>query len=106
MKLLSRAEEIVLTAILLLEGNAYGITIRDHILKVTGHEWSFASIYGPLDKLTRKRYVKKEIGGATPERGGRNKCLYSITPKGKEALREIRGIQKNVWDEIPDTILD
>jgi PadR family transcriptional regulator, regulatory protein PadR len=106
MKLLSRAEEIVLTAVLLLQGNAYGITIRDHILKVTGHEWSFASIYGPLDKMTRKGYLKKEIGGATAERGGRNKCLYTITAKGKEALKEIRGIQNSVWNEIEDTILD
>ncbi len=106
MKLISRAEEIILTAILLLEGNAYGITIREHILKVTGHEWSFASIYGPLDKLKQKGFVEKELGGATQERGGRNKYLYSITEKGKEALREIRGIQNNIWGDIPNTILD
>ncbi|MBU1100256.1 MAG: PadR family transcriptional regulator [Bacteroidetes bacterium] len=106
MKLISRAEEIILTAILLLEGNAYGITIRDHILKVTGHEWSFASIYSPLDKLKQKGFVEKELGGATQERGGRNKYLYVITETGKEALREIRGIQNTIWGEINPSILD
>lgn len=100
MKLLSRAEEIILTAVLLLEGNAYGITIKTHIFSVTGQEWSFASIYDPLNKLTRKGYVKKTVGGSTTERGGRSKCFYSITKQGIEALRHIKTIQDNIWAEV------
>ncbi len=100
MKLLSRAEEIILTAVLLLESNAYGITIRDHIKKVTGREWSFATIYDPLNKLARKGLVIKTTGEPTSERGGRRKCLYEITSDGKTALREIKEINENVWNEI------
>ncbi|MFC1553840.1 PadR family transcriptional regulator [candidate division KSB1 bacterium] len=100
MKLLSRAEEIILTAVLLLDGNAYGITIRDHIKKVMGWEWSFATIYDPLNKLTKKGFVIKRTGKPTAERGGRRKCLYEITPEGKSALREIREIQERIWAEV------
>ena len=100
MKLLSRAEEIILIAILKLRGNAYGISIREEIYFMTGNRWSFATIYGPLNKLTRKEYVVKMMGEPTAERGGRRKCLYEITPSGKRALRDIRKIQDTVWDGV------
>jgi len=100
MRLLSRSEEIILLAVLKLEGDAYGISIREHIRKATGSEWSFASIYEPLHKLTRKGYVKKKKGEPTSERGGRHKCLYEITQKGKAALAEINQVHRNIWKDI------
>ena len=101
MKLLSRAEEIILVAILRLEGNAYGISIRDYIYKATGTEWSFASIYDPLNKLTNKGYVVKRKGKPTPERGGRHKCLYEITADGKKALAKIHEVHDQIWNGVP-----
>lgn len=106
MKLLSRAEEIILTAVLILSGNAYGITIREHIKKVTGVEWSLASIYDPLNKLTQKEYVKKVESEPTPERGGRRKILYEITDDGKAALLEMKKVNENVWADISNTALE
>jgi len=106
MKLLSRAEEIILIAILKLQDNAYGISIREEICRMTGSRWSFASIYGPLNKLTRKNYVVKMVGEPTPERGGRSKCLYEMTPAGKAALRDIRKVQDMVWDGVSQLALE
>jgi len=105
MKLLSRAEEIVLLTILKLKGNAYGVTIRDLIHRETGTQWSFGSIYTPLNKLTRKKYVRKIMGEPTSERGGRSKCLYEVTEKGLEALRQIREVQDSVWADVPFAFL-
>ena len=105
MKLLSRAEENILLAVLKLEGNAYGISIRELIHKSTGIEWSFASIYDPLNKLTRKGYVRKFRGDPLPERGGRHKCLYEITTEGKKALLTIYGIHERIWKDVPLKIL-
>lgn len=101
MKLLSRAEEIILLTILKLEEEAYGVAIRDMLIRDTGLEWSFGSIYTPLDKLTRKGYVTKYFGDPLPERGGRRKCLYKVTRKGIFALRRIHQIQTSVWAGIP-----
>ena len=106
MKLLSRAEEIILVAILKLQDNAYGISIREEIRTMTGSRWSFASIYGPLNKLTRKHYVVKMMGEPTPERGGRSKCLYEMTPAGKAALRQIRRVQDTVWDGVSKLVTE
>jgi DNA-binding PadR family transcriptional regulator len=100
MRLLSRSEEIILLSVLKLEGDAYGISIREHIRKATGNEWSFASIYEPLQKLAQKGYLKKRMGKPTSERGGRHKFLYEITKDGRAALAEINQVYKNIWKDI------
>jgi PadR family transcriptional regulator PadR len=101
MKLLSRNEEIILLAVWRLEGDAFGISIRDQISEATGYEWSLGAIYVPLDKLTRKGYIAKSYSRPTAQRGGRSKVLYRLTPKGREALRTVREIQASLWKGIP-----
>lgn len=105
MKLLSRSEEIVLLITLKLQENAYGVAIREEIYKETGTKWSFGSIYMPLNKLTRKQYVVKQYGEPTAERGGRRKCIYKVTKKGLEALKEIYKVNSSVWSNLPENIL-
>ena len=92
MNFLSRAEEIILLCIIKLEGEAYGISIRQFIHQATGAEWSLAQIYDPLDRLTHKGFVRKTQGPPSPERGGRPKWFYTVTPEGKDALAELRRI--------------
>ena len=105
MPLLTRTEEIILTAVIILKGNAYGITIRDYIKKVTGEEWSFAKIYDPLNKLTQKEYLIKIEGEPTPERGGRRKILYKITEDGIKSLKEIQEVNKTISVDLKNTAL-
>ena len=105
MNLLSRAEEVILLTILKLGEDAYGVSIREQIYHDTGKQWSFASIYTPLDKLTRKRYVIKIKGKPTHERGGKSKYIYQVTEDGKQALIEIRKAQEKVWSGIPDVLM-
>ena len=105
MKLLSRAEELILLTIIKLEDNAYGVAIRESLKDETGTEWSFGSIYTPLNKLTRKKLVIKSYGDPTPERGGRRKCVYRITDKGISVLQEIRRVQTLVWSGLPSGII-
>lgn len=105
MNLISRAEELILLAILGLGDNAYGISILEFLQDKTGNVWSFAQIYDPLDRLTKKGYVRKRQGGSTPERGGRPKSFYKLTAEGRTALLEIRKVQDAVWGCIPEKSL-
>jgi PadR family transcriptional regulator PadR len=105
MNLMSRAEELILLAILSLGDNAYGISILEFLQEKTGNAWSFAQIYDPLDRLTRKGYVKKRPGDSTPERGGRPKSFYRMTADGRAALLKIRRVQDAVWASIPENAL-
>ena len=106
MKLLSRAEEAVLLAVLKLGSGAYGVSIREKIREDTGIEWSFASIYTPLDKLTHKKYVKKIKGEPSPERGGKSRYYYRVTLDGKRALARVREFQRGIWSRVPDISLE
>ena len=106
MKLLSRSEEILLLAIWKLEGNAYGVTIREIVSQMTGQDWTLGAIYVPLDKLTRKEYVKKSMSNPTGERGGRSKCLYEVSDDGKKALKEIREVQDSLWKDVSNIAFD
>ena len=106
MRLLSRAEEAVLLAVLKLGRDAYGVSIRGQIQKDTGIEWSFASIYTPLDKLTHKKYVKKIKGEPSPERGGKSRYYYRVTLDGRRALVRIREFQQSIWSRVPDISLE
>lgn len=106
MRLLSRNEEIVLIAIWRLEDNAYGVTIRERVTEMTGQDWSFGQVYVPLDKLTQKGFVHKVLSEPTAQRGGRSKCMYTLSKDGKAALKEIRKVQDALWDGIPKVAFD
>ena len=101
MKLLSRQEEIVLLIIWKLKGNAYGVTVREYISKMTGKYWSIGSIYVPLERLVKKGYVRAYMGGPTEKRGGRSKRMYEITQEGMKVLEEIRQVHDTLWDGFP-----
>lgn len=101
MKILSRQEEIILTAICKLQSNAYGMAIREEIVRVTRVNMLFGSIYTPLTRLLEKGLVSSYQGEPVPERGGRRKVFYTLTPKGKEELIEIQRLQKAIWADMP-----
>lgn len=100
MKLLSRIEEIILLAIWRLCDEAYGMAIREEVIKATGKKWLLGAIYGPLGRLQKNGYVTTIKGEPTPERGGRAKVYYRVTKKGKDALLELYRVQKTIWEGI------
>ena len=96
MKVLSSQDEILMLAIIGLGQNAYGVTIRRHVSKVTGKEWSIGAIYDPLYRLEKKGFVRSYLTDPTNERGGRSKRMFEVTREGKEALEA----HKKVRDEL------
>ena len=101
MKLVSRIEEIILLSIWRLQDNAYGITILEEVGKATGKIWLTGSIYASLSRLLKRGFVVSHEGEPTPERGGRRKIFYRITPQGKRALHEIKRINSAAWSDLP-----
>ncbi len=106
MKLLTRAEEYVLLAVLKLGADAYSIPILEHIEKMTQKKWTLGGIYIPLYRLEEKGYLQSELGDPSKERGGKRKRFYQITPKGKSALKSHKKIQMAMWDEVGKTSLE
>ena len=96
MKVLSSQEELLMLAILALGKNAYGVTIRRHVSKITGKEWSIGAIYDPLYRLEKNGYVRSSLGSPTKERGGRSKRLYEVTSYGLQALKEHQKVREEL----------
>lgn len=102
MKLLSRPEEIFLLAIWKLQEEAYAVTIREQVKKLTGKTWSFGAVFITLDRLSKKRYLESTLSEPIKKRGGRSKRIYHLTDDGKKALIDIRNLQQYMWMDIPE----
>jgi DNA-binding PadR family transcriptional regulator len=77
---------------------SYGLSILHKIEQITGRSISIGAVYKALGRLEARGQVSSEVGEPTPERGGRGKRLYSIEPKGQEALMEARRITEAIWN--------
>jgi len=101
MKLLTRAEELILWAVVRLKENAYCVPIRETISQITAEEWPLGSIYMPLDRLVKNGLLFSRLSDSTPERGGRRKRIYRLTPAGVAALEKTRNVQYKMWEHFP-----
>lgn len=102
MRDLTVLEELILAAIISLEDDAYGVSIRKHVRIKTNKTLMYGTLYRALDQLTRKLYVTKSKGDATADRDGSKKIYYRVTDKGRDALQEAFRLQKDIWDIVPD----
>jgi PadR family transcriptional regulator PadR len=84
---LGELEQTVLLAVLRLGGDGYGAAIRAEIFERTGRSITPGAIYPTLDRLEARKLLQSRIGEPTPERGGRARRHFKVTPAG---LREIR----------------
>jgi len=100
MKELSILEQAILTTILRIKDNAYGVTIRKKVEEVTGKKMIYGTLYNTLDQLLRKEYVIKTRSEPTTERGGRSRMYYHLTKDGIKALESSLSLQKSIWDGI------
>jgi len=100
-KFISRPEEIMLLAVWKLKDNAYGITIREFIQEMTGRYWSIGAIYVPLERLEKKGLLASYNSSPSPERGGRRKRLFKITPAGITELNELYRMNSVLWKGYP-----
>jgi PadR family transcriptional regulator PadR len=92
---LGEFEQIVLLAILRLNNDAYGVTIRNEIEKCTGREPAPGALYTTLDRLEEKGLVRSKMGDPTPERGGRSKRYFTVSATGTRALTHaLRGYKR------------
>ncbi|WP_337043933.1 PadR family transcriptional regulator [Emticicia sp. 17c] len=98
---LGEFEELVLLAVAMLDGTAYGVTIATELKKRTDRIISLSGVHIALYRLEEKGFVKSELGGATNERGGRRKRFFSITGLGKRTLDEMREVRNELWSAIP-----
>lgn len=104
MHVLTKPEELLMLAVCNLGDNAYGVEILKFVSEKTGKEWSIGSIYVPLDRLVRLRFLETFQGEPTSKRGGKSKRFYRITKEGTATLLANRKIHDDMWGGVPAKI--
>lgn len=79
-------EQLILLALLRLGPEAYGVAIAEELADRAGRETTLGAVYKTLTRLEQKGYVRATMGDPTPERGGRRKRFYQLTPSGRKTL--------------------
>jgi DNA-binding PadR family transcriptional regulator len=101
MKSLTQLEQHILLAIFHLKDNAYLITIREFLKKNTGKNHAIATIYVPLERLTKQGWLDTVVGGPSPKVGGRAIKYYQLTKEGFHRLEEMKKINDRFWMGFP-----
>ena len=99
-ELLGEVEHLVLLVIFRLGSGTYAVPIREE-LRRAGVDLSRGSIYVTLDRLERNGLVTSELGDPSPERGGRAKRFFRVTPRGLGAARETQRALIALWRDVP-----
>ena len=98
---LGQFEQLVLTAILTLREDAYGVTIHSRVQDLARPRTvSLGAVYVTLDRLEDKGLIASWLSDPTPERGGRAKRFYRLEGLGERALQESAVTAKRIWDSI------
>lgn len=98
---LGEFEELVLTMVGVLQDDAYGAAIADEIGTRLKREVNLSAVHVTLYRLEDKGYVKSRLGGATKERGGRRKRIFTITSAGMATLKAMKETRLDLWKLIP-----
>ncbi len=101
MAFLAVKEEIILSALLMLEGSSHGAPLRKKVVELSKKEIVYGTLYNLLEILIRKGYVTSRKSDPKPIRGGRSKTIYKITKKGKTALEETLRMHEHIKNSIP-----
>lgn len=95
---LGEFEILVMAALLRLGDKAYGTTIREEIETRTDRKVTVGALYATLNRMEEKDYVRSRVGDATPQRGGRAKRYYRLTPLGDAQLQRSLSALNNMLD--------
>ena len=98
---LGEFEELILTMVAALQTEAYGAAIAAEIEEKLKREVNLSAVHVTLYRLEDKGFIKSLLGGATNERGGRRKRIYTITGAGMAMLKAMKETRLDLWKMVP-----
>ncbi|AUD04100.1 PadR family transcriptional regulator [Spirosoma pollinicola] len=98
---LGELEELVLLVVAASTEDVYGVPVMEQLHQLTGRNFTISAVHTTLYRLEEKGFLTSSVGGATTERGGRSKRLFSLTAEGGRVLRQIQQMRTRLWDAIP-----
>lgn len=103
---LGELEELILLTVGILDAEAYGVAILEEIKNQTGRKVNISAIHTVLNRLEEKGFLQSYMGGATEERGGRRKRLFTLSAIGRTAIEEVKSLRNKLYEQLPPLALD
>jgi len=98
---LGNFEQLVLTAILALDDNAYGVTIHAQVEELSKpRKVARGAVYATLDRMEDKGLIASWMSEPTPERGGRSRRHYRLEKPGQQALKDSAVAARRLYETI------
>jgi PadR family transcriptional regulator PadR len=94
-------ELMLLLAILRVGEEAYGVQIAREIEAFGERTVMLGAVYAGLDRLEANGLVSSSVGSPTPERGGRAKRFFRVTPSGMKSVRQAKRAFTRLWTGVP-----
>ena len=98
--LLTDFELMILLSILRVGPEAYGVPIAREIEATGRRTVILGAVYTALERLERNGLVASRMGNPSPERGGRAKRFFAVTPQGLKAVKETQRSLVALWKGI------
>ena len=89
-------EEQVMLAVLRTADEAYGMSVRRAIERLTEREVAIGAVYATLDRLEANGLV---ASGRSPT-GGPSRRTFVVTAAGARALTETRAMRERMWQGV------
>jgi PadR family transcriptional regulator PadR len=99
---LGEFEHIVLLSVLSLKEKAYGLAIKNHLLESIDRTVAIGALYSTTGRLQNKGLLTSFKSEATPERGGKAKRYFEVTPLGREELSKTKRQLTTLWEAIAE----
>jgi PadR family transcriptional regulator PadR len=99
--LLTDFELMILLATMRVGEEAYGVQIAREIEATSGRRVMLGAAYAALDRLEANGLVSSTVGSPTPERGGRAKRFFRVTPRGLRAAKDTQHALVALWRDLP-----
>jgi DNA-binding PadR family transcriptional regulator len=98
--LLTDFELMILLATLRVGPDAYGVPIAREIEATGRRTVILGAVYTALERLERNGLVSSRLGISSPERGGRAKRYFDVTPQGLKAVKDTQRSLVALWKGI------
>ena len=98
---LGEFEELILTLVAAMQEDAYGAAIAEEIERKLKREVTLSAVHVTLYRLEDKGHIKSKVGGATKERGGRRKRIFTVTSAGFAMLLAMKEARLSLWKMVP-----
>ena len=99
---LTDLEFMLLLSTLRMGDQAYGVEIAREMERTGGRSVLLGAVYTTLDRLETAGLVRSSVGDPTPERGGRAKRYFRVTPAGLRAIKETQNAFVSLWRGVPE----